>query len=108
MVESIYYHDNVLYTVSAPWTLSTTIKSIVGHKSIAVIDSDLELHTVKLSFILSAVRAQILCPTPELEEMLLREGACMLLLQLNLSTIYYYITFFKTLISNFKLKKLVP
>ena len=48
------YHERVLYTVSIPWTFSITIRSIVGHISTTVTESNLELQTVKLSAMVSS------------------------------------------------------
>ena len=47
------YHERVLYTVSIPWALRITIKSIVGHISTIVTESNLELQMVKLPAMVS-------------------------------------------------------
>lgn len=46
---NLMYHESVRKTESAPRLLRMTIKSIVGHRSTALTDSDLELQIVKLS-----------------------------------------------------------
>jgi hypothetical protein len=47
------YHESVLYTVSIPWVLRITIRSIVGHISTMVTESNLELQMVKLPAMVS-------------------------------------------------------
>ena len=47
------YHERVLYTVSIPWALRITIKSIVGHISTMVTESNLEPQIVKLPAMVS-------------------------------------------------------
>lgn len=48
------YHESVLYTVSVPWAFRITIRSIVGHISTMVTESNLELQMVKLPAMVSS------------------------------------------------------